>query len=224
MARVVKVARITAANRVASTRSNSLLFNGGFESKPSVTSAQTNTANRWIDGTAAGSQAKLAFRWAAPSAGSGVGANGDIGFDTTIFQTGTASLRLSNLNSSGAVTACSARTIAPTATTAFELFRLAPNTSYILTGYIRTNNVPTNGAFIDVREFSSAFATLATNSTNKLSGTDTTWRVVTATFTTNANTVFGCVFLRNNVAGNTCDAWFDDIKLVPATLGRVINA
>lgn len=215
------MARIAVANRAASTRTNSILRNGDFETKPGTITAQTNTADRWIDGTAGGSVAKAAYRWSAPSAGSGVGANGDMGFDTTIFRTGTASLKLSNLNASGAVTACSARTIAPTAATAYQLFRLVAGASYTLTGYIRTNNVASNSAFIDVREFSSAFATLATNSTNKLSGTDTSWRTVTVTFTANASTVFGCIFLRNNVAGNTSDAWFDDITLVPATLGRV---
>lgn len=215
------MARIATANRAASTRLNSILYNGDFEVKPSSITAQTSTANRWIDGTSGGSAAKLGFGWAAPSSGSGAGANGAMGFDTTIFRSGTASLKLSNLNASGATTVASCRTIAPTAASAFELFLLKPNTSYTLTGYIRTNNVPTNGAFIDVREFSSAFATLVTNSTNKLSGTDTSWRTVTTTFTTNASTVFGCIFLRNNVAGNTCDAWFDDITLTSSTLGRV---
>jgi hypothetical protein len=64
---------------------------------------------------------------------------------------------------------------------------------------------------------------LATTSTNKLSGTDSSFREVTLSFTSNASAVFGCLFLRNNVAGNTCDAWFDDITLVPASLGRVAN-
>jgi len=217
------MARIAAADRVASARANSIIYNGGFEIKPSCT-ADTNVAKRWVDGLAAGSVAKLAYGWATPSAGSGVGANGAMAFDTAQFRSGAASFRLSTLNASGAVTASSARTIAPTAATAFELFCLQPSTSYTLTGYIRTNNVAANGAFIDVREFSTAFATLATNSTNKLSGTNTSWREVTVTFTTNASTVFGCVFLRNNVAGNTSDAWFDDIVLVPSTLGRVAHA
>lgn len=222
MARNAAMARIAVANRVASTRLNNVLYNGDFEARPTTITAATNTANRWIDGTAAGSAAKLAFGWSAPSAGSGVGANGEIGFDTTIQRSGAASLRLSNLNSSGAVTASSLRAASPGSTTAFELFRLKPSTNYTLNGYIRTNNVPTNGAFIDVREFSSSYSTLATTSTNKLSGTDTTFRLVTLAFTTNANTVFACLFLRNNVAGNTCDAWFDDIVIVPATLGRVV--
>jgi hypothetical protein len=218
------VARIAAAGRVATTRNNSILRNGDFATYPAVLTALTNTADRWIDGTSGGTTAKMAFRWAAPSAGSGAGANGSMGFDSTVYRTAAASMKLSTLNASGAVTACSARTIAPTAATAYQLFRLQPNTTYTLTGYIRTNNVAANGAFIDVREFTTAFATVATNSTNKLSGTDTSWREVTVTFTTGATTAFGCIFLRNNVAGNTSDAWFDDITLVPALLGRVAHA
>lgn len=214
------MARIAAIGRVASARTNSILRNGDFELRPAVITAQTNTANRWIDGTAAGSVARLGLGWATPGTGSGVGANGDTGFDTTIFRSGSASLKLSNLNASGAVTASSYRQT-PAVNSAIELIPLKPNTTYTLTGYIRTNNVPTNGAFIDVREFSSAVATLATNSTNKLSGTDTSFRQVTVTFTTNASTVFGAILLRNTVTGNTCDAWFDDIILVPAVLGRV---
>lgn len=215
------MARTAASGRVASTRTNSVLYNGDFEVKPGTITAQTNTANRWIDGTAGGSTASKGYGWATPSTGSGVGVNGDMGFDTTIFRNGTASLRLSNLTTSGAVVGSSIKNISPNTTSAHELFRLVPNTSYTLTGYIRTNNVATNAAFIDVREYSSSFSTLATNSTNKLSGTDTSWRQVTVTFTTNASTVFAGVLLRNNVAGNVSDAWFDDITLVPASVGRV---
>lgn len=215
------MARVATANRVANTRTGSILYNGNFEIRPAYV-ADTNTANRWIDGTAAGSTAKSSYGWSAPSSGSGVGANGVIAFDTSQFRSGTASLRLSNLNASGAVTASSLKGASPVTAGASELFFMLPNTSYTLTGYIRTNNVPTNGAFIDIRQFSSTFTALTTTSTNKLSGTDSTWRPVTLTFTSNASVVFGCLFLRNNVAGNTCDAWFDDITLIPnAGTGRI---
>lgn len=214
------MARTTASGRSVNTRTNSVLYNGNFEVRPTTITADTNVANRWIDGTAGGSTARLALGWSAPSAGSGAGANATIGFDTTQFRSGVASIKLSNLNSSGAVTASSAKTINPTAASAFELFLLAPNTSYTLTGYIRTNNVVTNAAFIDVREFNSSYTAVVTNSSTKLSGTDLTWRIVTVTFTSSATTIFGCVFLRNNVAGNTSDAWFDDITLVPISIGR----
>lgn len=213
--------RVAATGRVASTRTNSVLDNGNIEQRPAVITAPTSTANRWIDGTAAGSTAQTAYVWAAPSAGSGVGANADIGFDTTIFRSGTASLRLSTLNASGAVTAASIKSITPSAATLYETFPLLPNTSYTFIGYIRTNNVASGGALVQVREASSTGSTLATNSTDSLSGTDTNWRQVTVTFTTNASTAFGYLLLRNNVAGNVSDAWFDDMTLVPATTGRV---
>lgn len=218
--------RVAIANRATLSsadpdRTGSVIPNGNFRQRPSVLTAATNTANRWIDGTGAGSSAKLAYGWSAPSAGSGVGANAEIGFDTTIFRTGAASLRLSNLNASGAVTAASLRAATPTASTLFELFRLQPNTTHTLKAYIRTNNVPSNGAFIDLRQFSANGTTLVTTSTNKLSGTDTSWRLVTLTITTNASAAFGCLFLRNNVAGNISDAWFDDITLAPTVTTRV---
>lgn len=214
------MARIATANRVASTRLNTVLRNGGFESKPGTITAATNTANRWIDGTASGSTAQRAFGWATPSAGSGVGVNADIGFDTTVSRSGGASLKLSNLTVTGAVTAASTKSVSPVTSTAHELFRLLPDTQYTITGYIRTNNVPANGALIQVREFSSAFASLGTISSSTVGGTDTTFRQVTATFTANAGARYGCIFLRNNTSGNICDAWFDDITLVPAPLGR----
>lgn len=206
------MARVAASGRVASTRNNSVLYNGGFEVKPAYT-ADTNVAGRWIDGTAAGSVGKTSYGWAAPSAGSGIGANAAAAFDTSQFRSGTASLRVSNLNASGAGTITSYRN-SPTAAFAFELLRLSANTSYTLVGYIRTNNAASNAAFIDLREFSATITTLATTSTNKLSGTDTSFRQVTLTVTTNASTVFGAIFLRNSVAGNTSDVWFDDITLV----------
>lgn len=215
------MARVAASGRVASTRTNSILYNGNFEQRPSVITAATTTANRWIDGTSGGSSAISGYGWGTPNAGSGVGANGEIGFDATIFRSGTASMRLSNLTVSGAVTATSSRTATPSAANLYQIFRLLPNTSYTLTGYIRTNNVPNNGAFIDLRQFDATGSTLATTSSNKLAGTDTSWRTATLTVTTNASAAFGIVLLRNTVSGNICDAWFDDITLVPATIGRV---
>jgi hypothetical protein len=125
-------------------------------------------------------------------------------------------MKLSTLNSSGAISVGSFKNVA-----AAELFILAPNTSYTLVGYIRTNNVVTNGTFIDAREYSASASTLVTNSSTKLSGTDTSFRQVTVTFTTNASTRFGGILLRLNVTGNTADAWFDDVTLMPASIGRV---
>lgn len=205
------------ASREASTRTNSIIYNGGFEVRPSSYTASTNTATRWIDGTAAGSSAARAFGWAIPPAAVG---NADAHFETSIRRSGSASLALSNLTGAGFITVSTYRQV-PSATLLTEVFPLQPSAQYVLKGYIRTNNVPTNGAFIDVREFGSTATTLATTSTNKLSGTDSTFREVTVTLTTNSSTRFGALFLRLNVTGNVCDAYFDDITLIPATIGRV---
>lgn len=208
------MARTAVANRIAHTRTGNILYNGGFEVKPAYT-ADTNTAGRWIDGTASGSNAQFGFGWAAPVTGSGLGANAAAAFDTSQSRSGTASMRLSTLNASGAVTIGIYKTdITSTSSTKRPLILLSPNTSYTLTGYIRTNNVATSGAFIDLRQYNAAGTTITTTSTNKLSGTDSTWRQVTLAVTTDATAVFGNVFLRNNVTGNTSDAWFDDITLI----------
>jgi trimeric autotransporter adhesin len=190
-------------------------WNLGFENVPSPNTAPTSTANRWIDGTAAGSTATMPpFGWAIPGSGlGGTGANAQ--FDTSIFRTGGASMRLSNPNVGSGISVATFRTNPPTATTVpLEAFPILPSTQYIITGYIRTNNVPSNGAYIDFRQFGEAGgAALATTSTNKLSGTDTSWRQVTITVTTNASARFGSIMLRNFVTGNICDAWFDDITV-----------
>lgn len=211
------MARVAATGRVASTRTNSILYNGGFEIAPAFT-AETGTATRWIDGTAAGSTAKLGYGWGIPNGAisSTVGAS----FDTSQFRSGTYSMKLSNLTTASSISVGTYRNT-PVASTLFELFLLQPNTSYTLTGYIRTNNVATNGAYIDLRQYTAAGTAVLTSATNKLSGTDSTWREVTLTLTTGATTVFGSLLLRLNVTGNVSDAWFDDITLIPASTGRV---
>lgn len=210
------MARAQATGRVASTRTNSILPNGTFESAPTGFTAQTNTAGRWIDGSAAGSAASTGLGWATPNAGSGVGANAAASFDNTISRSGTTSMKLSNLTITGGVTAGTYNT---TVVRAYYPIQVA--TAYILSGYIRTNNVPANGAFIDIRQYSANGTTLATTSTTKVGGTDASFRQVTLAFTSNASAVFYNIFLRNTTTGNVCDAWFDDITLVPATTGRI---
>jgi hypothetical protein len=205
-------------SRSASGVRPNLLYNGNFEQAPSILTAGTNTASRWVDGTAAGSQANRGLGWAIP--GGGLNTTVAVAFDNTIARSGTYSLKLSLSDSSAVVTVGSYRTNAVTAASLPELFALKAATAYILTGYIRLNNVATNGAYIDLREMSSSGGTLATTSTNKLSGTNTGWQQVTLTLTTNASTVFGGVLMRNNVSGNISDAWFDDITLIQAPIGR----
>lgn len=211
------MARVAASGRVASTRTPGILYNGGFEIAPAFT-AGTNTATRWIDGTAAGSTGKLGYGWAIPNGA--ITSTVESYFDTSRKRSGTYSLKLSNLTTGSSISVANFRNT-PAASTLYELLRLQPNTSYTLTGYISTNNVAASGAYIDFRQYNAAGTALATTSTTKLSGTDATFREVTVTVTTNASAVFGGLLLRLNVTGNISDAWFDDITLTPATNGRV---
>jgi hypothetical protein len=211
------MARVTATNRIVSTRTNSILYNGGFEVAPSVLTAQTSTANTWINGTAAGSTANTGLGWATSSITSSASA----GFDNTVSHSGTYSIKLSTLDATGQVVVGNDKTT-PAAANLYQLFLLKPNTQYKLVGWIKTNNVAANSAFIDLREYSASAANLATTSSTKFSGTNASFIQVTFTVTTNASTVFGQIFLRNNIAGNVGDAWFDDITLVQTATSRSV--
>lgn len=205
------MARTTAAARqTASTRSN-ILFNGNFEIAPTTLTAPTNTPSRWVDGTAGGSSATTGLGWGIVS----FGASAQAGWDNTVAHSGTYSMKLSTLNNTGSLV-LAVYAISPTG---LVLFPLLPSTTYTLTGWIKTNNVATNGAWIDLREYNSAAGNLGTTSSTKLSGTNA-FTQVTFSVTTNASTAYGTIFLRNGVTGNIGDAWFDDITLVLVSAAR----
>lgn len=188
-----------------------ILPNGDFESHPAVITAPTNTATRWVDGTAAGSVGNTGLGWGIIS----FGAASQAGWDSTVQHSGTYSMKLSATNTSGSIVLGTYRASA----LGRDLFALSPNTAYTLTGWIKTNNAAASAAFIDFREYSSALGVLVTTSSTKLSGTNN-WTQITISVTTNASTVWGTIFLRNGVAGNISDVWFDDITIVKNTIGR----
>jgi len=218
---------ITGATFVSDTPSKArslvnpnLVKNGDFEYAPPFV-AGTNTASRWIDGTAGGSTVNSIFNWSLPSAA--ILATANAGFDSSVSHSGSNSMRLSTLDATGVITVQSGSlTSPPSATDIGRIIYLLPSTSYTLTGWVRTNNCASNSAFIDVREYSAALTTVTTNSSNKLSGTNA-WTQVSVTFTTNASTRYATILLRNNVAGNISDAWFDDIVLTPTTAYQTQN-
>lgn len=180
--------------------------NGSFENYPTFVAA-TTTANRYIDGTAAGSTTNQSFgSWAIPAVS--VTAAASAQFDTTESYSGGVSMKLSTLDATGAITVGNARTA--TAPTATEVFTLLPSTAYVITARVKTVNVAANGAFIDVRQFTSAFSAITTTSSNKLAGTND-WTLVTINVTTASNCACGIILLRLNVAGNVSSANFDHI-------------
>lgn len=215
--RTLDTANVTAQLSVPTPRSSAvrksltpnLVFNGDFSLVPPVLTAGTNATLKWIDGTAAGSSAQAAYGWAVPSGG--YAGTAEAAFDPNVKYSGSHSMRLSNLNATGAISVSSFRNVA-----AKELIALAPNTQYRLTFRMKTNNSVTNGAYLDFRQYNAALSTLATTSSTKLSGTND-WTEVTMLVTTQATTVFGGIILRANAAGNVSDVWFDDIVLKTVT-------
>ena len=187
---------------------DNLVINGDFESVPTFTAA-TNTANRYIDGTAAGLNAvEFPYEWFAP----GTFANATAQYDTSVKFTGTASMKLSTTTTAGLASALygnntSAANIKQT------MIPVLPSTSYTVSGYCKTSNVATAAAHIDIYEYNGAGTLGATSTTNTLTGTND-WTLVTATFTTASTARYLTLALRNHVAGNVSDAWFDNVTLV----------
>lgn len=185
---------------------DNLVKNGNFEYAPAFTAA-TTAGNVWIDGTASGSATNDVYGW-----GTVITVNGSASFDTSVKYSGSASIKLSCINATGQVTVGPSALLATPAFSNSKPIPVLPNTSYTLTALVKTNNVAANSAFIDMREYTSALAIVTTTSSTKLSGTND-WTLLTCTATTGATTRFIMPILRNNVAGNISDAWFDNIKL-----------
>ena len=187
-----------------------MVRNGDFEYAPPFTAA-TTTANRYIDGTAGGSTTNNLFGgWSLQTIATAVSAQ----FDTSVFHSRTASMKLSTTNASGsvAVFSCLNSGGAVTATNSAEFFNLSPNTTYTLSGYVKTSN--TLAARIRITELTQAQGIGTTTSATSVVGTND-WTFCSVTFTTAATTRFGLIRLANDTAGNTSDAWFDDISLLP---------
>lgn len=199
---------------------DNLLTNGNFEYVPPFTAA-TTTISRWIDGTSGGSNKDDSpYRWFILSSSANTFS---AQYDTSIYRSGAASLKLSTADATGIVNACMGSN-ANRQTVERTTIPALPNTTYTLTGWIKTNNAASNAVYFDILEYNNAAANQATNSTSKLSGTND-WTQLTKTFTTTSATRYLLVICRNNVAGNVSDAWFDDITLtkVPAQTRTVVT-
>jgi len=187
---------------------DNLVINGDFESVPTFTAA-TNTASRYIDGTASGLNAvEFPYKWYTP----GTFANATAQYDTSVKLTGTASMKLSTTTTAGLASAITGNN-SSAANIKQTMIPVLPSTSYTVSGYCKTNNVATAAAHIDIYEYDGTGTVGATNTTNTLTGTND-WTLVTITFTTASTARYLTLALRNHVAGNVSDAWFDDVTLV----------
>jgi hypothetical protein len=220
MSRTLAATRTVAQTRTTTSSrdivNQNLIYNGNFELTPPFVAA-TAAANRWIDGTAAGSNARKSYGWA-DILNTGTCS---VSFDGESPHSGTSSLKLS-LTATGsrkdAQNVISAGTLANLQRTAPII---SPNTNYTFTFWMRTNRSSgdsSNGAFVRLTEYNGA-GTAGTQTSSTAVKTTTAWTQYTLTFTTGSTARFLVVQLLN--IGNTgtatliMDAWFDDMILRP---------
>jgi len=129
-------------------------------------------------------------------------------FDSAVTRTGLHTIKLSATDTDGNLSVSSAET-----TTSNHLISVKGSTMYRLQCYVKTNNVGTNGSYLDIRQYKDdGTITVSITATNKLSGTND-WTLCTISFTTDSLTTKCVVRCHNNVVGTISDAWFDNITL-----------
>jgi hypothetical protein len=196
-----------------------LVVNGGFESVPSFTAA-TTISNVWINGTASGSATDDTWRWAAET--TGAAGSRSCQFDSSTFNSGSNSMKLSTLATSSAINV-SIFPSSNTTNTPHYGIPVYPGTTYILSFYLKTNY--TSGDSND-----GAFVSLITRKPDNTSGTTqvSTKVKITAdwtqyTISTTPSAGFTLLQIRLGIIGNTgtatliMDAWFDDLTLYAMT-------
>jgi len=197
-----------------------LVYNGDFSIAPAVNVPQT-TAYRWLDGTATGivsagitdftGKIYGIYYWDRTSGA------GSIMIDTTERMNGKNSLKISPS------TAGTANTASIGAFFVGQYISVLPNTSYTLTGWMKTNYI--SGDSVSGARFYSVLKNGArgdvTTTTHTAIKTTTDWTFYTRTFTTGATIRFATILMQ--IAGNSgaatllMDAWFADIVLKPTT-------
>lgn len=195
-----------------------LVYNGDFEYAPVVNAGQTG-GDTWINGTVAGSSSNI-FGWYVYSYNGTRTAE----FDTSVYYSGTKSLKLSLGATSSNIGIASNKTSGNPKIEADGYIPLLPNTSYTASVRVKTN-ITSGSATTGVAASFVEKIGVGTGSTITVlvTGLITTqdWTQYTATFTTGATTRYGAFELRltgnNGAATLIGDAWFDDIQLVPTT-------
>ena len=187
-----------------------LVANGDFEYAPSFTAA-TNTASRWIDGTAAGSSATSSqYDWAIPAGG--ISTLGNVQYDTTVSYSGNNSIKLTTLDSTCLVVAGKYISLG---TASSKSIPCLPSTSYTFSAMVKTSGGGYLGAYLRIRDLTGSGSAITTNSSSSLLGVNE-WTRLSITFTTGATAQFlaPIVVFDPNVAAF---AWFDDIVLTKTT-------
>lgn len=191
-----------------------LVYNGDFEYAPPFTAA-TTANSRFIDGTAGGnSSLDLHFKWRTNGASNNFTAQ----YDSVEKKSGSYSMKVSLTNAAGF-----AGITWGNQNTTSTMIPVLQNTSYTMSGWVKTTGVFPGAAKIDMIEYDGALGIPNVQSTTAVGGT-TDWTFYTKTFTTGSTTRF----IQPRAAlgtGAVSSAWFDDIQLRPtAELKRTVSS
>lgn len=198
-----------------------LVYNGNFEyAPPSGANVATTTGSRWIDGTASGSVTNSLF---AASFTQDSGTGGSAIFDSTVFHSGTYSVKLIETDATSRArvnfgATGTGATINTNTTNLFNPIILSPSTSYTLTAWMKTSSVTGSGIRMDTNEYggsngSTNTRVASTTGAVTLLGTND-WTQLTTTFTTaSSSAILVVLFVMPGNATGTI--WIDDIVLTP---------
>ena len=131
--------------------------------------------------------------------------------DTVVCNTGISSLKLEAIDTSGAGVVYNTSGVT-LPILSLEAIPLKVSTVYRLTLKAKTNLVGASGVFGGIIQYDSSAVVGTAVVTSKLSTTNN-WTILTITFTSDNDAVYGRLALYNNVAGTVNQAWFDDITL-----------
>lgn len=187
------------------TVNDNLVYNGDFEYAPPTIAPCTGSG--WLDGSAAGSATNNLFGWRIFNYTNSRHAY----FDSMEKRSGNYSLKLSTLGAGSTIGVCN-----NAEGVNYTNIPCAPNTSYTLTFWMKTNYVSgsaTSGAFVRLA------GGVGVDSTKIRTTTDWTQYSLSVTTQPTASQLF----IEMRIIGNDgtatliMDAWFDDIQLRPTT-------
>jgi hypothetical protein len=210
-ANITWTSQTPAKSRKLSVNAN-MVKNGDFEYAPPFTAATNNASARWIDGTSSGSLTNDLFGWwnivgVSTFAGS---------FDSTTKRSGLYSLKIeaTDVTGRGRVTNCPFET-----TTTQTLIRqygipVKENQDYLLSGYIKTNNVTASALRLSVQFFTGSGTALTSSAGSFLPATQD-FTLESRVITTPATAQYVRIVFDLTAAGNICQAWLDDLTFTP---------
>ncbi len=206
---------------VRSRVGGNLIYNGDFQIRPLSDNVATTTTNRWIDGTAAGSNSVFpsAIGWSITGSNSFAAL-----MDTTTKYSGAASLKLST---TAVASYAEARDYSASSSLPFyraHLSPVRPSTSYTLTFMMKTtvNSGTSNstGGGVQLVDINSAGSSTRFTTVGGVN-TTTGWTRYSQVITTSSDTQFLSVrplcYGHQGSANLIMDAWFDEITLTETT-------